>query len=160
MNLRKIGTLYECDEATLWINPASQPLIQDVVTLQLDRVQPYDTEAESNQNHRINNARTAFIIAEAFVLDSEWKQDHALKVYFEMRGDLTIPERWQLFLATVSGIESNLLYEAYNHTRPKTALDTETDGQKKETVSSPSPEPTPATNGKAKLKSTSKQAQP
>lgn len=132
MGLRDLGVAYDSAVGTFYMNAATSPLIQDVVLTQLDRVQPYDPQAESTNNHRINNARSAFIIYEAFVLDVQWHDTTStLKQYDELRGKCTIAERWQLFISVVTNADTDILYEAFNTTRIKAVLEPESEPAKK-----------------------------
>jgi hypothetical protein len=136
MALRDYGTAYDSAVATFYMNPASNPLIMDVVLTQLDRVQPFDKDAEASGNHRINNARTAFLVMESFLLDVEWHDTTStLKAYDSLRGGASIADRWQMFLMVVSSKDTDILFEAYNETRPKLLMEAETDSEKKEPAS-------------------------
>lgn len=143
MNLRDIGTAYEDKSCTLWVNPANSPMMVDIVRSQLDRLQPYDTGADEHGDHRVNNARTAFMIAEGFVVDSDFKLNTTLANYYASRGKLQIHERWYLFLMMVETADCAVLYDAYNATRLKAVEETETDSQKKQPKPSESVAPTP-----------------
>ena len=132
MTLRDLGVAYDSAVATFYMNAAISPLIQDVVLTQLDRIQPHDKEADATNNHRINNARSAFIIYEAFVLDVQWHDTTStLKQYDGLRGKLGIAERWQLFILIVTHTDTDILFEAFNNTRAKVVLEPETDSKKK-----------------------------
>jgi hypothetical protein len=144
MNLRDIGTKYDNhDDATVWINPANAPMMQEIVIGHLNRVQPHDSQAEALGDHRINNVRSAFIVLEGFVLDMDFKRDTTLKTYWHKREGLPITERWHLFLMVVNKADDQIIFDAYNATRLKAVEEAETDSQKKAPKSSESVETTP-----------------
>lgn len=151
MNLRDLGVVYECEQGKLWMNPAKSPMIADLVMTTLDRLCPVDTKAESTGNHLINNARNAFIIVEAYIMDSEWvNTDHSLAKYLAMREGRTLEERWQLFGHIINTSEWDVIFDAHNATRPAD-LEVSPNGaspDEKKSTSKPSPEPTP--KGKSK----------
>lgn len=143
MNLKDYGVVKEYETITFYINPANTPIMADIVDSQLSRIVPRDTEASAINDHRINNARYAFLILEAYILDMTFTSEHSLQVYWSRRSGLSIQQRWELFTRVVSSTDCNLLFEVYNDSRLQSVAEPETDGSKKKPRLTESVEPTP-----------------
>ena len=126
MNLRSFGVLYESNSHKLWVNPGSSPLILDVVRAQLDHICP------PQNNDDLTTVRSAFLMMEAFIVDAEWQPGTRLAKYWSMRSGLSVAEKWELFGAALSAEDCNILFAAYNHTRPQNVHDVEEEPEKKE----------------------------
>jgi len=142
-SLRDLGVEYKFDGGTIWVNPAKYCSMTDIVITALNRIQPYDVQAESDGNHRINNYRHAFTVVEGYVLDMELKDDIPLAEYWSRRPGLSYAEKWVVFNALLDTDDHDVIFDALDATRPPVAELAEKDEKKSGNSSSPEQTTTP-----------------
>ena len=122
MNLRDTGIEWHSDEMglTLWLHPGSSFGKLSIVNSTLNRELPYDDNAEKTGDHTVNNFRSTFLIADAFVLDYEVTGDsqHPIIDYFRQRSAMNISHNLALFMHCLSYEDVSFLFKAFNATRP------------------------------------------
>jgi len=128
MNLKEHGVEWKSeDNVTLWIHPSSGFTKSLLAQHAANVILPY-ADTDSNT---VVNIRSAFIIAEGYVLDYEGDNAHPLIAYFQARSMFDSVSNIENFLLLDYEMIA-LLIEAFNNTRlAEDDTDTDEPEQKK-----------------------------
>lgn len=148
MNPREQGIEWQHPhyDLVLWMHPGSSFGRLSIVSTKLDRLLPRDERADETGNHTVNNFRSAFMIAEAFILNYKCKKDDDSPFieYLRQRTLFNVEANLALFLNVLSYDDVEFLFDAFNATRPGKNVVVEDTPEKKENS-----EPASSKNGKA-----------